>query len=399
MDVIDPDRLLLELELRKRARYSYVACWAIAILGLLLGIYTPKNLKPMAFAVSAIGSAIGILNERSARDSSERIEVFRRQAAIAYEKRLHADLMGTTKALPQADMQAALPPQIEPVPIESASDATHLAIVAETGAGKSTLVQYLAGRLGGQIAVYDSDAKPEEWQGLDVIGRAGNFRAIAAAMRLDLKELQRRTELRGQGLDVGESINLICEEYSTVRDELKENDKDNTPNDWLKKLLRRGRKYGIRVILVSQQFSVEALGIQGQGDLRRNLKVIRLGKVAIEYAQTLGDESVVEWLKQQRRPAMLENQPTQIPDLSNFQPTYNTIAVSQKTQSPQRFTASVEAQGVDKEQQKAVEVKRLLEGGKTKTFVIESYLGFKGRRFNEGKEYLENLLSLTEEND
>lgn len=193
--------------------------------------------------------------------------------------------------------------------------APHLAVVGKTGSGKSALTQWLASQFGGDIAVYDSDASPSEWNGLRVIGRGADYGAIAYAMEQDLIDMQHRTEARANGRQDFPPMIRILEESPETLSALKDNGHE-IGYQWLKGILRRGRKYGVKLILLSQGFSVRSLRIEGEGELRDNIAVLRLGKVALQYAK---DETIKQALKAQPRPLLIEDELVGcVPDLSGF---------------------------------------------------------------------------------
>jgi len=72
------------------------------------------------------------------------------------------------------------------------------------------------------IKVYDSDAAPNEWGSLEVIGVAGDYKAIAENMRLDLAELEHRTKLRAEGIIDFPPMIRVLEEAPTTFTELKD---------------------------------------------------------------------------------------------------------------------------------------------------------------------------------
>ena len=197
--------------------------------------------------------------------------------------------------------------------------AAHVAIVGKTGSGKSALCQWLASNLGAtDISVYDSDASPSEWQGLNVIGRGANYQAIAKSMQSDLNELQHRTNARANGQDDFQPKIIILEESPETLSALKDNDLE-IGYKWLKAILRRGRKYGIKLILLSQGFSVRSLRIQGEGELRDNIAVLRLGNVAIKHGKNHLEPDLQQLLKQQSRPLLLDDEYVGcVPDLAAF---------------------------------------------------------------------------------
>lgn len=63
-------------------------------------------------------------------------------------------------------------------------------VIGEMGTGKSTLAQYLAYTVGGAVKVYECEGTPDDWQGLEVIGKGENWNAIEAGMQDDLDNLQ-----------------------------------------------------------------------------------------------------------------------------------------------------------------------------------------------------------------
>ena len=84
---------------------------------------------------------------------------------------------------------------LEFYPLETISRENHTAVIGESGSGKSLLTKYLIGSYfeDADIRVYDSDAAPDDWGEMDVVGRKGDYAAIAKAMAGDLDELKRRT--------------------------------------------------------------------------------------------------------------------------------------------------------------------------------------------------------------
>jgi len=173
------------------------------------------------------------------------------------------------------DRLAAAEP-LEFYPLETVSRENHTAVVGESGSGKSLLTKYLIKSYfqDAHVRVYDSDAAPREWGELDVLGRAGDYAAIAQGMAEDIAELRRRTALHGEGREFGGEIVQVIEEYSNTAAELADMlESSDLPKDiglvWLRRLLRRGRMYRMKVFAVAQEFEVNAWKIAGEGGLRR----------------------------------------------------------------------------------------------------------------------------------
>jgi transcriptional regulator with XRE-family HTH domain/GTPase SAR1 family protein len=187
--------------------------------------------------------------------------------------------------------------------LESISQENHTVIIGETGSGKSLLARHLIKSYfkGANIRVYDSDAAPRDWPGIEVIGRKGNYKRIAENMLLDLEELAERTALHGDGLEAGKEIVRVIEEYPSTAAELAElgdkNIRVDIGNIWLRKLLRRGRKYKIKVFAVAQEFEVNAWKIAGEGGLRKAFTVLYLGSTAYGALSSIKDTKYREQLR------------------------------------------------------------------------------------------------------
>ena len=271
----------------------------------------------------------------------------------------------------------------------------HCLIIGDTGTGKSTLAQWLAYQVGGTVTVYDPDAAPDEWQGLNVIGRCGDFAAIESAMANDMEDLQSRVEVRGTEGDKalsGKEIVMIAEEFPLLASQV--------PNsvEWLLCHARRGRKPKKFIVALSQDDSVKALGIEGEGGVRNNFRKVRLGKYAVNHAKSLKDTSLASWLKSGNYRCMVDDYACQLPDLSQFKAV--TQQLSQTVFAPQvvipeptvqqdvRLTPTVE---IWDRNSLSKAVKACLEGGLSESKVIKDVLGYQGARYQEGKAILEKL--------
>jgi hypothetical protein len=274
-------------------------------------------------------------------------------------------------------------------------DGKHVLLIGDTGTGKSLIAQYLAYQIGGEVKVYDPDASPDEWVGLQVIGRGGNFAAIGESMAEDLEELQRRIEVRGEQGDralAGLDSVLIAEEFPLLKDEVA------IAADWLIKHARRGRKPKRFVIALSQDDNVVTLGIEGQGGVRKCFRMVRLGKFAVTHAKSLKDNGLVEWLKAGKYRCLVDDTPCQLPDLSSYrmiaqrlpiQPSYQPV-VTAETATESGF------QPVDTPQNDLPDpvkraVKAALQMGIAESRVVKEILGFEGSRYQQGKALLQEL--------
>lgn len=311
-------------------------------------------------------------------------------------------------AMPLMGMPYSLTVEAEAVPITDINPikdiasllvGKHVLIIGDTGTGKSTLAQYMAYLIPGKVCVYDADAAPDEWSGLEVIGRGGDYDSIRVAMETDLIDLQNRIKLRGEQGDsalAGIDTTTICEEFPDIAAEI------DIGSEWMVRHGRRGRKPRRFLILLSQDDSVKALDIEGEGSVRKNFRYFRLGKFAIEHAKRLKNPQLVEWLKQRDRPCMADDEPVLVPSLAEMR------AVIPRP-LPQRFTdppvtaelpSQIGLEAPESDQEPVTDIgdealwkaiKALLDEGKAESWIIKSVLGYEGRYYQAGKGVLEAM--------
>ena len=239
----------------------------------------------------------------------------------------------------------------------------HLLINAPTGGGKSLLATYLASELtepnAYTIAVaphyqrgdfntcdivigsgrnYGVSAEPYELRELksgDVkeVGEVEvDFRRVLSGavqptvcqlMRSLVNEMDRRFQLvDGRYAWVANSdpfVNVILDEYPAYSHH-------DGVKDCLKQLIREARKAGIRLIILAQGYEVVALGIEGEGSIRENMTIIRLGDWATAHATVLfnrykvGSKGSMYWADvrdnfKSVRGAMIEDVPAIVPHI------------------------------------------------------------------------------------
>lgn len=308
-----------------------------------------------------------------------------------------------TMGMPIVEMEATIGissndnQSIETVEILSQIEHKHCLIIGNTGSGKSTLAQWFASQCS-RCKVYDPDAAPDEWNGLKVIGRGGDFEAINQAMQADLVELQSRIELRSKEGDralFGYETCIIAEEFPALKDECE------LSADWLGKIARRGRKPKMFLVILSQSDTVTALGIEGDGAIRQNFGFIRLGKFAISHAKKLKNEALVNWFKNGKYRCLVEDYPCQLPDISTYltpnrylpQPQIPDLPLTLEVETTQDLQPPVSNEVVANQELKKA-VLSLKKQGWSDTKIIEEILGKKGRHFAEGKRILSNILGI-----
>ena len=222
-------------------------------------------------------------------------------------------------------------------PLASVRAETHTAIIGESGSGKSLLTKYLILRYfnDAQVSIYDCDATPYDWSTFDVVGGGGSFEQIAASMKDDLALLRKRTKLRGSGQDIGRDEVRVIEEYPATAAELiwlaghKEAQFSRDLSvDWLRKILRRGRKHRLKILAVAQEFEVGAWKIEGEGGLRSAFSVFYLGGAAYDALSGIKDRQYRSHIQQYfdrdtKRPCLADVRgkyyPVVIPDLSKLE--------------------------------------------------------------------------------
>jgi hypothetical protein len=232
---------------------------------------------------------------------------------------------------------------IEPIlDLIAAIQEKELMIIGEKGTGKSTLAQYLGYSLGGHIQVYEPEGTPEDWNGLEVIGKGEDWAAINEAMQADLEHISTQMKLRrerGDGALAGSDRVIIGEEYPEIAA------KCDASEEWLDRHARRGRKALVRLILLSQFDRVAAWGMEGKSDLLDCFYRLRLGRKAINHAKSLKRSDLVDWLASSRSHALLDNDPVILPDyremvrvIQSFQRGYTPLP----PQLSQAYTATTE---------------------------------------------------------
>jgi len=127
-------------------------------------------------------------------------------------------------------------------------------------------------------------------------GAGRDYAAIAQGIAEDINELRRRTALHGEGEVFGGKVVRVIEEYPSTAAELAEMlETADVPKDiglvWLRRLLRRGRKYRMKVFAVAQEFEVNAWKIAGEGGLRRAFTVLYLARPAYQALSNLKDKA------------------------------------------------------------------------------------------------------------
>lgn len=174
-------------------------------------------------------------------------------------------------AVPLIEGPAALPSVIEVM-----ARLDRQILTGGTGTGKTNTLKHFVSYLvahNKSVAVVDPHS-PSKLVGLDVIGASLNFDEIADFFCETMAKISHRYETGriAQDGNLGDlSSYLIIEEFYDIHSQLRD-----LAADFLKCLLVRGRKAGYKFILVTQNDSVQALGIKGDGGLLMGAERVEL---------------------------------------------------------------------------------------------------------------------------
>jgi hypothetical protein len=286
--------------------------------------------------------------------------------------------------------------------IVAAIEEKQLMIIGNSGAGKSVAAQYLAYTVGGKVRVLECEGTPNDWQGLEVIGRGEDWEAINASMEAELEELSRRINIRkdrGDAALAGMDEVTIVEEYPEVHT------KCASADEWFERHGRRGRKTRRFIICLSQYDKVSAWGLEGKSDLGDCFYRLRLGKTAIAHAKSLKNNALIDWLKQDRSHCLLDDSPCKLPSYREMKvvasrggqtmlpPSQDNVIAPKK--DPGKALKPAPEAGLE---ENCSDADRLLwrmiqrfGAEKSDSAIVTEILGFTGNRYSEGKTLLERL--------
>jgi energy-coupling factor transporter ATP-binding protein EcfA2 len=286
--------------------------------------------------------------------------------------------------------------------IVAATEGKQVMVIGEMGTGKSTIAQYLAYTVGGRVKVYECEGTPTDWLGLEVIGKGENWMAIERGMLEDLEDLSNQMKTRnerGDGALEGTERVIIVEEYPELVSKVP------SSGEWLERHARRGRKARRFTVLLSQYDRVAAWGLEGKSDLADAFYRIRLGKKAQAHAKSLKNNALVDWLKQDRSHCLLDDSPCKLPNYremksassrhsSTILPPNSDNAIQDKKESENALKSSPGADYVVNCSSNDELLWRIIQRfgvEKSDSAIVTEILGFTGKRYSEGKSFLEKL--------
>lgn len=159
----------------------------------------------------------------------------------------------------------------------------HIALKGPTGGGKTFLAHALLADREGQFVIIDPDWEQGKWSSLPVITTDDDdgFSPIEEALQGLLVEMKRRVVAARTGQPKPPMLTIVWDEIPECMEECK------TAGEVLRRILRRGRKYNMRLLALSQSDRVKAWGVAGQGDALDNLLWIHLGGSALDLIPEL----------------------------------------------------------------------------------------------------------------
>lgn len=278
---------------------------------------------------------------------------------------------------------------IEPInDIFAEIEGKQLMILGEMGSGKSTIAQYFAYTVGGKVKVYECEGTPEDWQGLEVIGKGEDWEAINQAMEEDLEDLtaqlKTRTE-KGDAALAGSEKVIIVEEFPELVT------KCDASGEWLDRHARRGRKARRFTILLSQYDRVSAWGMEGKSDLLDAFRRLRLGKKAVNHARSLKRDDLVEWLRADRSRALLDDEPVTLPSYREMKLVTQRVPIL--TGSSAVTTTELARTEIDPDSELTLwrAISAHLAAGRGESWVIKEILGYQGSSYQKGREIFQAL--------
>ncbi len=148
--------------------------------------------------------------------------------------------------------------------------AERVLIKGASDAGKTTLIQHTAIRATDEVIIVDPHYKPGIWPQCKVIGAGRNFTEITKFLQWLEIELDKRYKSRMAGNENWTRYTVIIDEYMSVAVEC-----DNARRV-LSAMIRESRKVGFRLFICSHSELLKPLGLDGQGDVRDGLLIVRL---------------------------------------------------------------------------------------------------------------------------
>lgn len=269
----------------------------------------------------------------------------------------------------------------------------HIRIIGKSGMGKTLLAEYLLSILGGKQYVITPKKKPKDFQTVPVYGIDFNYLECGEKLRETKQEMYSRYEAMKLGDEPG-LINFVLDEWRLIVKNVEAAKED------MKELATVARDAKIRMIALAQGEQVQTWGLEGESDIEECFTTIRLGEFALEYAKSLrAPKEVQKWLREQKRPCMVDRLPALVPDLSSFRAVGMPVCIQPSLESLKTPELSAEQvfQPLAEPPNRVMSDAEMLAwrmfraSNISESKFIKEVLGYTGDRYPEGRVYLENL--------
>lgn len=284
-----------------------------------------------ALPISLVGSYHGHL-----ADKTEPYARMREQASLE----MYAGQLAAAIEVPVMPMPAPLPsllpapvPMVEgeaaiaTTPLESVlSTGTGIALLGNSGSGKSSIVQWLIGEAQPEsLVILDPHNDGKTWGDLPVID---DYDAILDKLADLLEELKPRRDRRKKGLP-NPPLMIVADEWASLRAYASKR-KNDVCDEFVLLMGCEARKLNMVTLLCSQSGNVKAMGLEGQGDFLENWCLVRLGKIAKKYCKNLPDRLVADAVAKAAYPCLIN-------DELSYHPTHGCYGVFEEGQAPKNI--------------------------------------------------------------
>jgi hypothetical protein len=212
----------------------------------------------------------GTISEELARLGGTRLRVNGHDHDPTPAELLYANTLMTTGQSKMLEAGKIVPQKPNYVDLLSMLDrAERVLIKGASDAGKTTLLQHIAQR-SKNVTIIDPHYTPGIWPTDKIIGAGRDYTSIEDFLIGLVDEVNNRYKRRASGDTSFEPMTVIIDEFNSIKEETKAGGKI------LGMLIRESRKVGFRLFIGSHSELVKPLGLEGQGDIREGLFIVRL---------------------------------------------------------------------------------------------------------------------------
>lgn len=314
---------------------------------LLMGVGRSENTKFWLYGVATVAMGTAEAARRAAENATEVVQDVKTTASVRRQR----DMLGYKE--PVTDPEKI--PAVEAYNLDQLQDrdaVPALIISGKQGAGKTTVAQYIGATQqveGVKRYAISPHMKPDDFVGFD--GRIGwikdledsNYwsendqavswtditfgRVLSPSIWQTFNALLHEFKVRSLHLANGgsrkelEPLDIYLDETLAINQFFQSygpKDLKDFPRQFFLKALTEFRKTNMRVFMLSQATTVEALGLGGFSQLKDDTVFIRLGPAAKKFAQELKNKKLIEedvfrYIIRKDRPAMVDEMPLDLP--------------------------------------------------------------------------------------